>query len=110
LKGKQHFQNMSFFLNAHSQEDGRSRDMKKTDLCKQHGFSHLLTSSQKVGITLIEVPYWWNRKSSSLEATIYTHRPDLFTERPSEAPIALTAPTTQPKSESPKYMFFFLIR
>jgi hypothetical protein len=32
---------------------------------------------QKKGITLIEVPYWWDFKKESLQATLYEHRPDL---------------------------------
>ena len=32
---------------------------------------------QEQEITLIEVPYWWDQKSSSLEATIHYWRPDL---------------------------------
>ena len=49
-----------------------------------------------VGITLIEVPYWWDRKSSSLEATIYVQRPELFTEKPTEKPISPIPPSTNP--------------
>ncbi len=30
------------------------------------------------GLTLIEVPYWWDMKRESLAATVYHHRPDLF--------------------------------
>jgi ATP-dependent DNA ligase len=39
------------------------------------------------GITLIEVPYWWDDTFESLCATIYNHRPDLFLEPPMGTPI-----------------------
>jgi hypothetical protein len=32
---------------------------------------------QQAGITLIEVPYWWNRQPETLAATLVLHRPDL---------------------------------
>ena len=48
---------------------------------------------QYVGISLIEVPYWWDRKMSSLAATVYNTRPDLFTEKPQGNPIPLNIPT-----------------
>jgi hypothetical protein len=33
---------------------------------------------QKSGITLIEIPYWWDFKKESLIATIHQYRQDLF--------------------------------
>ena len=42
------------------------------------------------GITLIEVPYWWDRKYESLQATVYSQRPDLFIEEPWGTPIPLS--------------------
>ena len=33
---------------------------------------------KKNGITLIEVPYWWDFKKASLMATIHQYRPDLI--------------------------------
>jgi hypothetical protein len=35
------------------------------------------------GITLVEVPYWWNGSVSSLQSTIHQKRPDLFADQPS---------------------------
>jgi len=32
-----------------------------------------------IGLTLIEVPYWWDCKLESLRVTIHSHRPDLIT-------------------------------
>jgi hypothetical protein len=54
------------------------------------------------GITLIEVPYWWDRKSESLAATIYSQRPELFTEKPTASPIPLAPPPT-PKATKSKF-------
>jgi hypothetical protein len=31
----------------------------------------------KLGITLISIPFWWDKSLTSLAATIYSHRPDL---------------------------------
>ncbi len=45
------------------------------------------------GITLIEVPYWWDRKYESLEATIYKQRPELLKDRKiTEQPIPSDPP------------------
>ncbi len=35
-----------------------------------------------IGITLIEVPYWWNKKFESLKVIIYEQRPDLLDGKP----------------------------
>ena len=39
------------------------------------------------GITLIDIPYWWDRGVESLAMTIYNARPDLFDQRPIGRPI-----------------------
>jgi hypothetical protein len=41
------------------------RDLEKKMLC------------QKEGITLIDVPYWWQSDKESLVATIAKYRPDV---------------------------------
>ena len=56
----------------------KQRDKTKNEICKE------------VGITLIEVPYWWDRKISSLAATVYNVRPDLFIVKPEGVPISTT--------------------
>lgn len=43
-------------------------DQDRKDKCKQ------------AGITLIEVPYWWNRVKTSLAATIAEVRPELISQ------------------------------
>lgn len=44
------------------------RDKEKREKCKEKG------------ITLIEIPYWWDNKLSSLISTIHLERPDLLLE------------------------------
>jgi vancomycin resistance protein YoaR len=51
------------------------------------------------------VPYWWDRKYESLEATVYNQRPDLFTEQPTGKPIPLSAPSDQEKIKSESNSF-----
>jgi hypothetical protein len=34
--------------------------------------------AHRTGITLIPIPFWWNKSVESLTATIRTHRPDLL--------------------------------
>jgi hypothetical protein len=50
---------------------------------------------QEAGITLIQVPYWWNFKKNSLMATIYQVREDLI----SHLPINSTPITKDPPQE-----------
>ena len=35
-------------------------------------------SCKSLGISLVKIPYWWDRKVSSLAATLCAVRPDLF--------------------------------
>mmetsp|Transcript_30246 Transcript_30246/g.42497 ORF Transcript_30246/g.42497 Transcript_30246/m.42497 type:complete len:219 (+) Transcript_30246:2-658(+) len=44
----------------------KKRDTEKKEACKSKG------------ITLVDVPYWWNRKMDSLLGTIFAARPDLL--------------------------------
>jgi hypothetical protein len=44
------------------------------------------------GITLIEIPYWWDKKYESLEATIYDQRPELLSRIPVTSPIPPNEP------------------
>eukprot|EP01114_Cavostelium_apophysatum_P023608 TRINITY_DN8947_c0_g1_i1.p1 TRINITY_DN8947_c0_g1~~TRINITY_DN8947_c0_g1_i1.p1 ORF type:complete len:304 (-),score=68.83 TRINITY_DN8947_c0_g1_i1:66-977(-) len=61
-QGKQHFGKE--FLHV---ETGFTvaKDREKRDGCK------------KIGVTLIEVPFWWNQRKESLVSTIRKRRPDL---------------------------------
>jgi hypothetical protein len=47
-------------------EQQQKRDEEKRKAC------------QNFGITLIEIPYWWDQQKASLAATIYSVRPDLI--------------------------------
>ncbi len=58
------------FLRNDSPEKQKTRDYQKRE------------SSKKLGIALIEVPYWWDKKQESLEATIYEQRPELINKLP----------------------------
>lgn len=48
---------------------------------------------KEVGITLIEIPYWWDKKLPSLCATIYNSRPDILKTKPTAIPIPSVIPT-----------------
>ena len=51
------------------------------------------------GISFIEIPYWWDRQYSSLAATIYSHRPDLFNDVPMGDRIPLFPPPSRSQSD-----------
>ena len=53
----------------------RQRDEEKRIACRD------------IGITLIEIPYWWNFEKSSLIATIHERRSDLFSSEEHGKPI-----------------------
>ena len=44
------------------------------------------------GITIIQVPYWWDQQLSSLATTIYNQRPELFNSPPQGTPIPMNPP------------------
>lgn len=54
----------SYYLNAFS-FTSKERDRLKRLLCA------------KAGITLVEIPYWWNMSEASIRATLARIRPDL---------------------------------
>lgn len=58
---------MSYLHNSSSLEQRQESDNLKINSCKQKG------------ITLVQIPYWWDRKLQSLAATINFLRPDLLT-------------------------------
>jgi hypothetical protein len=49
------------------------------------------------GITLIEVPYWWDNKLESLQATLHSKRPDLIPMPSNGIPIPDQEPVTSSK-------------
>jgi hypothetical protein len=52
--------------------------------------------SQELGITLIPIPYWWDKTLPSLAATIHYYRPDIPLSQPMTEPIPFK-PTTKRK-------------
>ncbi len=53
--------------------------------------------SERVGVTLIAVPYWWDKSRDSLVASILARRPDITLDIPAEqCPI----PTNPPRIAS----------
>ena len=61
-QGEQHYLDNTIFGSLSTQQN--------RDKIKREWFS-------KAGLTLIEVPFWWDGRSQSLLATIHSHRPDL---------------------------------
>jgi hypothetical protein len=62
-QGEQHYYNIY--------PSGKLETQKEKDLEKRK-------SCQINGITLIEIPYWWDYQKSSLITTMYAYRPDLL--------------------------------
>lgn len=53
------------------------------------------------GITLVQIPYWWDRTYESLASTIYSRRPDLF---PDEIPQGNPIPAEEPSRAEQKQL------
>ena len=53
--------------------------------------------TKELGITLIHIPYWWDKKLSSLRATIATVKPDVISAhlKNTDIPIPLEEPMTR---------------
>jgi len=62
-QGIQHFDDVSRLFQAHPQV--KSRDKEKESVCKL------------LGLTLIEIPFWWNESLVGLKELISKKRPDL---------------------------------
>jgi hypothetical protein len=77
-QGSQHYG----FHKVFGDVDASTQDEEKRQACKT------------AGITLIEIPHWWDNEMESLIATIHQHRPDLIPSPGTGTPI----PTTPPKS------------
>jgi hypothetical protein len=74
-QGQQHYQPTDgSMMQVTVPEVQQQLDKQKLWLCKSHG------------ITLIAIPYWWDRTLASLAATVHMHRPDLVS---SEQAIAI---------------------
>jgi hypothetical protein len=57
-----------------------------------------LNGCRELGITLIQIPYWWDKKKWSLIATIHQHRPDIIAKPTMGIPISMERPI--PKKSS----------
>lgn len=62
-QGAQHYEQLPVYGEL---DDRVARDVDKAKMC------------QAQGVTLIAVPYWWNKKRPALLAAILAERPDLF--------------------------------
>jgi hypothetical protein len=54
-----------------------------------------LAKCQELGITLIQVPYWWKMNADSLATTIHLRRPDVIPVPPKATPISLVNPKSK---------------
>lgn len=72
-------------MHQYKKEGFLSQFKKRVAQCKKQGINGLYYFINVYeGITLIEVPYWWDKSISSLVATIYHYRPDLFKVKPGD--------------------------
>lgn len=62
-QGEYHFKTF-YYIGEHKTVS--ERDSEKKELCK------------KAGLTIIEIPYWWNGRVESLAAELAKHRPDVI--------------------------------
>jgi len=69
-QGIHHYQNHYIFGSA---VDYKKRDIEKKLKC------------QSLGITLIEVPYWWKRDMESIKGIMHKWKPDILSQLPSES-------------------------
>jgi hypothetical protein len=67
---------------------GRASNRQKSDNIKQKFITQM-------GITLISIPFWWDKSRNSLASTIKLHRPDIemLDHSTSTPPIPLTMPS-----------------
>jgi hypothetical protein len=85
-QGEHHYSS-NFFA---SSEVSQKRDQAKRNFASQ------------LGITLISIPYWWNRSSDSLASTIQYYRPDIHFPNhvlKDTPPIPLEMPLTSKKRD-----------
>lgn len=84
-QGEQHFYDIYFLGGKWGQQQ---RDNEKRQACIENG------------ITLIEIPYWWDFEKESLMATIYKQRSELFSTKPiDKQPIPNQPPNGFPKGK-----------
>jgi hypothetical protein len=81
-QGETHYHSTSVF--------GSASKRQRNDALKRKFASNM-------GITLISIPFWWDKSVASLEATIHYYRPDLIQATPSGKPIPLQMPNKYTK-------------
>jgi len=81
-QGEQHYHFHYLYGSPMMQKE---RDEDKRSICTKNG------------ITLIEIPYWWDQTKNSLLATIFEARPDLSKDKPDGIPIPKSPPATAMK-------------
>ncbi len=79
----------------HHSDTITARDMKKRSVCKEHG------------ITLITIPYWWNKTIESIAATISEIRPDISIPEPLSKGNVI--PLHNPKEDHEKRMKLYAV-
>ena len=52
-----------------------------------------MKSTKEMGITLLQIPYWWDKKIASLRATIAKVRPDIVKVQNTDVDIPRGFPT-----------------
>jgi hypothetical protein len=88
FRGIHHYQNIYSLGKLHHLQ---FRDQSKIEECNKHG------------ITLIEVPYWWDCNPNSLIATIHKNRPELLS-----APLGEPIPSYPLRFSKGKMTIFFI--
>jgi hypothetical protein len=63
------YQGETHYFSSHTFGNASSR--QRADLLK-------VNFASEMGITLIPIPFWWDKSSNSLAATIHVYRPDVI--------------------------------
>jgi hypothetical protein len=63
---------------------------------RQKNDKHKVAVSADMGITVIQIPFWWDKSPQSLISTIKMQRPDLLQHYPSGKAIPTTVPSQIP--------------
>jgi len=72
-QGYQHYNDHYIFGDV---RPNKSRDSEKRAACKP------------LGITIVDVPYWWQRDKQSIIAILDKHRPDILEDSSGGAPVS----------------------
>ena len=95
-QGEQHYSTHYLYGSPSIQQQ---RDQEKEMKCKE------------AGITLIHIPYWWDKQKSSLVATIRQYRSDLLKQELSGTPIPTqpSSPSMSPMHLTGTYTNYFIL-